>query len=268
MDKRFKDHTGEKYGMLTVLEKAEDYKITQKYKCMCKCGNITYSTIGNMKKGKKVSCGCLKNNDLSGEKFGRLTVVKRWERLPSGHTKWLCVCDCGNVKFVMDSNLHRKHEVSCGCAKKEKMIKNSKWKGESSEPLFIIWRAMLKRCYNINSQNYKYYGGRGIKVCNEWLDENNGYFSFKKWSLENGFEKGLSIERIDVNNDYSPDNCKWIPFSEQSKNKRNNNMITYHNETKCLAEWSKILGIKRYTLYSRLKRGWAVEKAFETPVNV
>ena len=206
-----------------------------------------------------------KKNDITGKRYGRLIVVKRWEKLPSGHSKWLCVCDCGKPKIVEDSNLKHSDKISCGCWQKELYIENSKWKGESHSHLFQVWQSMIKRCKNPKAQNYKYYGGRGITVCDDWSDNKNGYFLFKGWALSNGYIDGLSLERIDVNGNYSPQNCKWIPLKEQAKNRRNCNMITFNGETKNLTEWSRILGIKRYTLFSRLKNGWSIEKAFTTP---
>lgn len=268
MDRRFKDHSGEKYGMLTVIERT-DQKCGSGYmwRCKCDCGNYKLALIANMKEGRTISCGCQHTNDITGKRYGRLTVVKRWESLPSGHSKWLCVCDCGKTKIVEDSNLKHSDKISCGCWRKELYKENAKYRGESHNTLYIIWASMIRRCTNPKEQNYKYYGARGIKVCNEWVEDKNGYFTFKNWALLNGWEEGLSIERVNVNGDYCPENCIWIPFSEQCKNKRTTHWITYKGKTMCLTDWANEYNINRYTLYCRLYRsGWSIDKALETPV--
>ena len=207
-----------------------------------------------------------KTNDITGKRYGRLTVVRRWEKLPTGHSKWLCVCDCGNTKIVEDSNLKHSDKISCGCWRKELYIENAKWRGESHTPLFQIWQSMINRCTKPNAQNYKYYGGRGIQVCDDWIDPINGYFLFKGWALTNGYEDGLSIERIDYDGNYTPENCKWIPLNEQSKNTRRAHKLTFNGKTMCLTDWAKEFKINRGTLTSRLKRGMSVEDALTIPV--
>lgn len=209
--------------------------------------------------------------DRAGERYGRLTVVSRWERLPSGHSKWLCICDCGNTKIVEDSNLKRSEKISCGCWRKELYKESGKYIGQSRTNIYKIWASMVKRCTKANATNYKYYGGRGIKVCDDWLDDKNGFFLFKNWAYENGYQDGLSIERIDVNGDYTPDNCTWVTWTEQCKNKRSNHYLTLNGVTKTLTDWAKYTGINRGTITSRLKRGWSVEKALtvnSSPVTI
>ena len=267
MDKRLKNHIGEKYGALTVIERSDKKSgCHYMWKCQCDCGNITYGTIYNMAAGRKVSCGCRHTNDLTGKKFGRLTVVERYEKMSSGHSKWLCICECGNTKIVEDSNLKHSDKISCGCWRKELYIENAKYNGDSKTELYKIWSGMIRRCYNQKMQNYKYYGGRGVCVCDDWRNDENGYFNFKKWALENGYKEGLSIERVDYNGNYCPENCTWILQKDQMKNTRRTHKITYNGKTMCLTDWAKELNISRWTLSSRLQRGMSVEEAFTSPV--
>ena len=139
-----------------------------------------------------------------------------------------------------------------------------------------IFNGLKVRCYNTKNKDYTLYGGRGIKLCDEWnnretvrdIEGNNtkGFLAFKKWALENGYTDNLTVDRIDVNGDYSPENCKWVTQKEQCNNKRNNHYITYNGKTQSLAEWARDLGIKRSTLSNRLNvYGWSVEKAFNHP---
>jgi hypothetical protein len=125
------------------------------------------------------------------------------------------------------------------------------------EKLYACWKNMRERCNNKNSHNYKYYGGKGIKVCESWDD----YLQFKSWALLNGYKDGLSIDRIDNSKDYSPDNCRWATLTEQANNKTNNCLITYCGETKTIHQWAGIYNIKANTILMRLKRGWSVERA-------
>lgn len=137
--------------------------------------------------------------------------------------------------------------------------------GNIKDRLYRIYYQMLRRCYNPNSDNYKYYGGRGIGVCEEWRQE-HGVFYFMKWAKENGYKEGLTLDKINNNKDYSPENCRWSTVREQGNNKRSNRYIEYDGETHTLAEWARILKMGYGTLQSRLDRGWSVDKAFNTKV--
>lgn len=137
--------------------------------------------------------------------------------------------------------------------------------GLSKHPLYGTWKRMKTRCYNSKCKDYKDYGGRGITICDLWRED---FVEFLYWALKNGWEKGLSLERIDCDKGYCPENCKWISLSEQSKNRRTNHLITYNGETHTIAEWSRIKGIARKTLELRLEsKNFTLEEAFEKPVN-
>lgn len=135
--------------------------------------------------------------------------------------------------------------------------------GESHTRLYKIWRAIIKRCTKPKSVNYAYYGGRGITVCEAWEHD---YAIFKTWALTNGYKNNLTIDRIDVDKGYSPENCRWATAEEQGSNKRNNVNWTYQGQTKHVSAWAKIIGISRTALMFRVTRsGWSIEKALSTP---
>lgn len=127
-----------------------------------------------------------------------------------------------------------------------------------------VWTNMCTRCNNPNSPRYADYGGRGIAVCEEWR---HTFAPFEKWAIENGYRDDLTIDRIDVNGDYSPENCRFVSYREQNQNRRDNVMLTFNGEQRCLTEWARIQGIGQSVLSNRLKRGWSVEKALTYPVD-
>lgn len=157
----------------------------------------------------------MKLRDLTGQKFGRLTVVERCLDTDR-HTKWTCRCECGNYTNVTSDALTRGKTKSCGCYMREKAKSDGYVHGKSHTRLHNIWVGMRNRCNDPNSRIYKYYGGRGIKVCDEW----DSYVAFENWALQNGYEKTLTIDRIENEMGYSPNNCRWVTQTEQSKNRR------------------------------------------------
>jgi len=199
--------------------------------------------------------------DLTGQKFERLLVVKQNGRTKHGLILWECLCECKNISYVTGYDLKSGHTKSCGCLNNEKIAHINKTHGESRTRLYGIWSGLHSRCNNAKTKWFKNYGSRGISVSEEWDD----FIVFKNWALLNGYTDNLSIERIDNNDDYSPNNCKWATRIEQQNNTRKNIYITYDGETKTIAQWSNALGIDYQALYYRINSNWSVEKAFRTP---
>lgn len=198
----------------------------------------------------------MKLDDLTGRKFGKLTVIKRAQNTNANnqHVHWLCLCECGNETVVESEHLKTGHTKSCGCYNRDKNKKHGKWKTR----LYKTWCNMKSRCNNKNATAYERYGGRGIRVCDEWLYD---FESFQRWALDNGYTDGLSIDRINNDGDYCPSNCRWINQREQSNNTSRNHLITYDGETHSISEWADIKGISPKTLWNRIDRGWSVERA-------
>ena len=207
-----------------------------------------------------------KFKDISGQKFGRLTAVKT-AFYKNGYYHWECQCDCGKKVIVKGSNLRNGHTQSCGC-KNFGIVRNYKHGGKKSR-LYGIYRKMIFRCYQKNYHHYFDYGGRGIKVCDEWLGD-NGFINFKEWALENGYCDDLTIDRIDVNGNYEPSNCRWADIITQANNKRNTKYITLNGETKPFMIWCDEYGLRNHckTIWDRLKRGWSPIEAFTIPIGV
>ena len=206
--------------------------------------------------------------DLAGKKFGRLTAIE-YIRGDGKHIGgWICKCDCGNETVVRSHCLRSGRIQSCGCWHKELMADMKTTHGGSKERLYVVWQDMLRRCERESSDSYDDYGGRGIKVCDSWHD----YLAFKKWMLENGYDesarKGEStIDRIDVNGDYCPENCRVVSMSVQNNNRTDNHTITFCGETKTLAMWAREKGIKPGTLLYRINsKNWTIDEALNAPL--
>lgn len=174
--------------------------------------------------------------NMAGKQFGYLTVIGE-KGIPTGKgRKWECRCKCGNVIYVRVADLNSGNTKSCGCYQKD-VVSDLKTKhGGSSDRLYSIWCNMKTRCTNPNFKQYNDYGGRGIAIYHDWL---NSYSLFKEWALSNGYRDDLTLERIDVNGNYEPLNCTFIPKSEQPLNARSNHFVCYKGETKTLTEWSR-----------------------------
>ena len=191
----------------------------------------------------------MKVNDLTGQRFGSLLVVERRGSDSKGQALWLCRCDCGTEKIIRGHDL-KGGVKSCGCSriKSTGLYKH----GLSNTKLHGIWRGIKDRCYNKNNKNYSTYGARGIKMCDEWL---NDFVKFYEWANQNGYKEGLTIDRIDRNGDYCPDNCRWATWTQQANNTSKNIHVTINGETKTVPEWSRALGLNYRSVRTRITKG-------------
>lgn len=202
-------------------------------------------------------------DDLTGRKFGKLTVIEKAESR-DGHAVWLCECECGNKKEVRASCLKKGETKSCGCLLGVVMGDRLRTHGIGNENrLYRIWTGIKTRCYNPKHKTYELYGKRGIRMCDEWK---KSFIAFRDLAIMNGYSDSLTLDRIDVNGNYEPSNCRWATSKQQNNNKRNNSYITYKGETRTASEWSEITGIKELTLASRKRKGWSGEECIETPL--
>lgn len=192
-----------------------------------------------------------KIKDLTGMKFNKLTVIGIASRNP---LYWECKCDCGNTTKVRTANLKRNMVKSCGCLQH----RGNPVHNLSKTRIYRIYKKMIRRCYTEDDPAYPNYGGRGIKVCDEWKESVE---SFAEWALQNGYDDSLSIDRINNDGDYCPENCRWANSKTQSNNRRSNIKITIFGETKNMKEWCDIFNIPRTRVSARIKRGWTPEEA-------
>lgn len=203
-------------------------------------------------------------NDLTGRKFGRASVIGRAPNR-GGRVAYFCRCDCGNEFITLGQHLTGGRTRSCGCLNHEmaaiRMKSQATTHGESKTPLYVMWKGMRQRCTNPHHNRYDIYGEKGIFVCEEW----NDFPTFRKWAMENGYKKGLSLDRIDGNKGYSPGNCRWADSITQNNNSSQNHLITYQGETKTLAQWCRLLNLSYSRTKKRIYSGWNVDDAFCLP---
>ena len=201
--------------------------------------------------------------NLTGKSFGRLIVIKRVNN-KGNNQFYLCKCDCGKEKIIQKYSLIYGKTRSCGCLRKELLRERNKTHNLSNSRLYGIYRHIKERCYNPNCKAYKYYGSCGIVMCEEWAIN---FMNFYNWAMANGYKENLTIDRIDVNGNYEPSNCRWATKKEQSINRRNIHLITFNDKTQTLTDWAKDLNINFNTLYQRIiTNQWDTEKAFTKPI--
>ena len=201
--------------------------------------------------------------DMTGEKHGRLTVVERAGTNKDNRATWRCICDCGNQVTKSRPYINRSSNPSCGCAFKEmvaKRGKNNKTHGDTDSRLYTIWKGMRYRCKNKEDAAYEYYGGRGIDVVDEW---NDSYRVFKEWAEANGYSEELSIDRVDNDKGYSPENCRWTDITTQNRNRSNSVRVKLNGVSVSVKEASEATGINEWTIRYRHNNGLKID----APVN-
>lgn len=266
------DLVGQHFGRLVAIEpEYSDYHGNTYWRCMCDCGNVVSIMRHHLLAGTTQSCGCYRDQinhqfeDLTGRVFGRLTVIG-YSHTQRGTTFWKCQCTCGKVKIVRRSSLVQGRALSCGCYGRERVKESVTTHGQSKTRLYKIWCGILNRCTKPNDHGYKDYGGRGITVCDEWLHD---FVPFYEWAMSSGYTTKMTIDRIDNNGNYGPDNCRWVTPLVQGSNKRNNHRATYNGETKTIMEWVRTLGISKTTLIRRLaQHNGDMEAALKEPYRV
>lgn len=197
--------------------------------------------------------------NYEGKRYGLLTVVRRTESTKSGVAQWVCKCECGNEIVLPSYTLKRGTVKDCGCVTRPHYNTTH---GASNTKLYNMWKLMLYRCENPKNNAYKYYGQRGLQVCEEWHD----FLAFKKWAEETKPKGDYTLDRIDNNLGYSPSNCRWADKKEQANNRRSNVMVEYKGEAHDLMEWSRLLGFNYKRVHNRMyKLGWSFEKAIAVP---
>jgi len=194
----------------------------------------------------------VKRIDLTGQKFGKLTAIKYLHSDKNGNAIWLCDCDCGGHKEVTTCDLRRSWVRSCGCLLYDTFVTH----GLRQSRLYQTYDNMRKRCYAHSCKEYHNYGGRGIKICDEWLDRKN----FFDWAANNGYENDLTIDRIDTDGDYSPNNCRWVTLTVQNNNRRNNRIIVFGNQKYTVADFCRHFNVEYWYVHKKLSLGYTPEK--------
>lgn len=201
----------------------------------------------------------MKTPDLIGKKFGTLTVLKRLSVNRHGEMTWLCQCDCGNTREATSNKLTHGDTISCKECRYKKVASKNYKHGMEPIRLWHVYYHMIGRCENPNTPMYYRYGGRGISVCEEWKES---FTSFRAWALNNGYKNGLTIERINNDGNYCPENCRWATVTEQANNRSTNRMVTVNGEEDTLANWARRTGYAYEKARYRLKRGMSGDEVF------
>lgn len=199
--------------------------------------------------------------ELTGQRFGRLTVVRYADSTKRGKARWLCCCDCGGTASVLTTNLLRGSTQSCGCLQREAASKSNSSHGLSRCPEYKIWLSIRQRCSNPRNPNFPAYGGRGVRVCSRWDD-------FEAFLADMGPRPSYahSLDRFpNQTGNYEPENCRWATAKEQGRNKTNNHLVTHNGQTKPLCQWCEELGLDYLRTRMRLGKGWTPERAFSQP---
>lgn len=240
------DITGHKFGKLTAICAVGRNKHNQVlWQCVCECGGASEYTAASLRQGVSVSCGCIRSKDITGQRFGRLTAIRRNE---SDRKQWFFACDCGVEKSIDGANVRGGDTVSCGCWQSERMRAANLQHGASGTKLHVVWMGMVKRCHP--ETGHRDYGQRGIRVCERWQRFEN----FRD-DMASSYRDGLTIERCDNEGNYEPPNCRWATAIEQANNRRSSHYIDTSFGRMTVANAVRAFGVNRPKLCYRLRRG-------------
>ena len=249
---------GKRIGLLTVIG-IDTAKTTPKQKfwlCKCDCGKVVSVRRERFKTQR--SCGCIRANSLNaiGKTFGRLTVIEPDIKLTNERKSGIyfkCLCECGNEHTVLLGSLTAGQVKSCGCLVKENIREVATTHGKSKTRLYGIWHSMKSRCLNKTAANYNRYGGNGVTICEEWA---NDYMTFHNWSMSNGYAEGLTLDRVNNDKGYNPDNCRWVTYTEQENNKSSCKPVIVNNKYyTSINALARECNISSVTLGKHLKKG-------------
>lgn len=263
------DMIGQRYGLLTVIEKApdrehENSKPTKMWKCVCDCGNTVICSRQALTSGEKKDCGCVKEGKyLVGKRYGKL-VIRKIIREKGREARVECICDCGNIATPLLSRVINNKVYSCGCYRAEKSKEIHTKHNMSKTRIYKVWKKINDRCNNPGNKSFHYYGGRGIKICDEWSGE-HGAENFIKWAYENGYDENApkgeyTIDRIDVDKDYAPSNCRFVSMRVQNNNTRKTIKKVINGEELTVSEISEKYGIRKDKIRYRIKCGMEEDK--------
>jgi hypothetical protein len=268
---KYKDIAGQRFGRLVALEPcSKDKNGHYIWLCKCDCGKeVTVSSTGLLT-NKTASCGCTRytngaikklvkiDKELKGKVINGILLIERHHQDKRGVWLWSCLCHCKIIFYAYPKDIKNGHVKSCGCLKTRGNYKHGLYKDKK----YSVWCGMLSRCNCVTCEAYPNYGGRGISVCDEWLE----FINFNKWAEQSGYsyDENLELDRIDNNGNYCPENCRWVTHTENNRNKRTNKFITYKGKNQCLSAWGEELGIPGNVLSARLRSGWTIDRAFTT----
>lgn len=280
MNNSYIDLTNKSFGMLKAIRKAKPHitsggKYITMWECECKCGNFVFVSSQKLRSLHTTSCGCKKKhnkgarfNDLTDRKFGRLKVIKFLEPEERENKRkcWLCECKCGSIKSYDASKLLGGTTLSCGCGKSERIGNLNRKYRVSNKRLYSVYKAMMDRCFDKDNEEYKNYGGRGITVCDEWKEN---FDNFAEWAFKNAFDANAkrgecTIDRIDNDKGYSPDNCRWITELEQQNNRRYHRYAVYQEDRYTLSQLSRKLNIPYMFIWHRyVEKGMTIQEIID-----
>ena len=246
------DISGLVSGRLTALYQTDKKQGEEYYwRCICICEKVKDVRKSNLVAGSTKSCGCSrkeKSIDIAGLIFGKLTALYQVKRRgKNGEYLWHCLCSCGGTTDVFKGHLTNGTTKSCGCIKRELITTH----GYTHHPLYLIYASMRTRCYNSNDTSYHNYGGRGITICDEWLNNRGDFF---EWAEVNGYKKGLQIDRRNNDGNYSPENCRFVTPRENIQNRRNTVHVLLNGESTTAADAAIELGVHRNTVGGWVRR--------------